>query len=120
MTELRYEVLVNDGVLRHRVQQLPDGSPIVSSPLASTLIFGDFDAALVDPPFTREQVQRVGDWIEHSGRHLVFIYATHGHGDHWFGTDLLMQRLRAGPIPYATEGTIRMMYHQAGAGRAER
>ncbi|MDT5068057.1 MAG: hypothetical protein QOK02_4212 [Mycobacterium sp.] len=119
MTELKYEVLVNDGVLRHRAQRLPDGSPIISSPLASTLIFGERDAALVDPPFTREQVQRVGDWIERSGKHLAFIYATHGHGDHWFGTDLLMQRLR-GPIPYASEGTIRMMYRQATAGRAER
>jgi hypothetical protein len=36
----------------------------VSSPLASTLILGQQDAVLVDPPFTREQVQRVGDWIE--------------------------------------------------------
>jgi hypothetical protein len=70
MTELRYEVLVNDGVPRNRTQRLPDGSPIVSSPLASTLIFGDHDAVLVDPPFTREQVRRVGDWIERSGKRL--------------------------------------------------
>ena len=48
MTERHYEVLVHDGVRRHRAQRLPDGSPIVSSPLASTLIFGDHDAVLVD------------------------------------------------------------------------
>ena len=77
MTELRYEVLVSDGIARNRSQRLPDGSPIVSSPLASTLIFGERDAVLVDPPFTREQVQRVGDWAEHSGRRLAYIYATH-------------------------------------------
>jgi hypothetical protein len=41
-------------------------------------LFGERDAVLVDPPFTREQVQRVGDWIEHSGRPLAYIYATHG------------------------------------------
>ena len=70
MTELRYEVLVNDGVPRNRTQRLPDGSPIVSSPLASTLILGEHDAVLVDPPFTREQVARVGDWIERSGKRL--------------------------------------------------
>jgi glyoxylase-like metal-dependent hydrolase (beta-lactamase superfamily II) len=119
MTELRYEVLVNDGVRRNRTQRLPDGGPIVSSPLASTLILGEHDAVLVDPPFTREQVARVGDWIERSGKRLAYIYATHGHGDHWFGTDLLMQRF-PGPIAYATEGTIAMMHHQAIQGRAAR
>jgi glyoxylase-like metal-dependent hydrolase (beta-lactamase superfamily II) len=118
MNELRYEVLVNDGVRRQRAQRLPDGSPIVSSPVASTLIYGDHDAVLVDPPFTREQVARVGDWIERSSRTLAFIYATHGHGDHWFGTDLLAQRIR-GAIAYATEGTIAIMHQQATAGRAE-
>jgi glyoxylase-like metal-dependent hydrolase (beta-lactamase superfamily II) len=118
MTELRYGVLVHDGVRRNRAERLPDGSPIVSSPLASTLIVGEHDAVLVDPPFTREQVARVGDWIERSGRRLAYIYATHGHGDHWFGTDLLMRRF-PGPIAYATEGTIRLMHQQATQGRAE-
>ena len=118
MTELRYEVLVNDGLPRHREQRLPDGSPIVSSPVASTLIFGDRDAVLVDPPFTRDQVQRVGDWIENSGKKLTYIYATHGHGDHWFGTDLLLQRF-PGVIAYATEGTIAKMHEQATDGRAQ-
>jgi glyoxylase-like metal-dependent hydrolase (beta-lactamase superfamily II) len=118
MTELRYEVLVNDGVRRHRAQRLPDGNPIVSSPLASTLIFGDHDAVLVDVPFTREQVARVGDWIERSGKRLTHIYATHWHGDHWFGTDLLMRRF-PGPVAYATEGTIRLMHQQGTQGRAE-
>jgi glyoxylase-like metal-dependent hydrolase (beta-lactamase superfamily II) len=118
MTELRYEVLVNDGVRRNRAERLPDGNPIVSSPLASTLIFGEHDAVLVDPPFTREQVARVGDWIERSGKRLAFIYATHGHGDHWFGTGLLMRRF-PGPIAYATQGTIAMMHQQGTQGRAE-
>jgi glyoxylase-like metal-dependent hydrolase (beta-lactamase superfamily II) len=117
MTELRYEVFVNDGVRRNR-PRLPDGSAIVSSPLATTLILGDHDAVLVDVPFTREQVRRVGDWVESFGKRLAYIYATHGHGDHWFGTDLLMRRF-PGAIAYATEGTIRLMHQQATAGRAE-
>jgi glyoxylase-like metal-dependent hydrolase (beta-lactamase superfamily II) len=117
MTELRYEVFVNDGVRRNR-PRLPDGSAIVSSPLATTLILGDHDAVLVDVPFTREQVARVGDWVESFGKRLAYIYATHGHGDHWFGTDLLMRRF-PGAIAYATEGTIRLMHQQATAGRAE-
>ena len=119
MTELRYEVFVNDGVRRNRPQRLPDGSPIVSSPLATTLILGDHDAVLVDVPFTREQVARVGNWVESFGKQVAYIYATHGHGDHWFGTDLLLQRF-PGTIAYATEGTIAMMHKQATAGRAER
>jgi glyoxylase-like metal-dependent hydrolase (beta-lactamase superfamily II) len=118
MTELHYEVLVHDGVRRNRPQRLPDGSPIVSSPLATTLILGERDAVLVDPPFTREQVQRVGDWVERSGKRLAYIYATHGHGDHWFGTDLLMRRFPEA-VPYATAGTIRMMHEQATEGRKQ-
>lgn len=118
MTELRYDVMVHEGLPRHREQRLPDGSPIVSSPVSSTLILGDRDAVLVDPPFTRDQVQRVGDWIENSRRNLKYVYATHGHGDHWFGTDLLLQRFPAA-LAYATEGTIGKMREQATTGRAQ-
>jgi glyoxylase-like metal-dependent hydrolase (beta-lactamase superfamily II) len=118
MSELSYEVLVHDGLRRHREQRLPDGSPIISSPVASTLIYGERDAVLVDPPFTREQVSRVGDWVERSGKHLIAVYATHGHGDHWFGTDLLLQRF-PGAVAYATDGTIAMMHKQATEGRAQ-
>jgi glyoxylase-like metal-dependent hydrolase (beta-lactamase superfamily II) len=118
MSELHYEVLVNDGLRRHREQRLPDGSPIISSPVASTLIYGERAAVLVDPPFTYQQVARVGDWIEASGKHLTAVYATHGHGDHWFGTDLLLQRF-PDAVPYATNGTIAMMHQQGSVGRAE-
>src|SRR6516225_1519435 len=118
MSELHYEGLVHDGLRRHRKQTLPDGSPIISSPVASTLIYGEHDAVLVDPPFTYEQVERVGDWIESSGKRLTAVYATHGHGDHWFGTDALLQRF-PGAVAYATEGTIAMMHKQATEGRAQ-
>lgn len=115
---LPYEVLVSDGVERVTDLRLPDGGPIVSSPLASTLIFGERDAVLVDPPYTREQIDRVGDWIDGFGRRLAYIYATHGHGDHWFGTARLLERF-PGAIPYATEGTIRVMHQQATQGREQ-
>jgi glyoxylase-like metal-dependent hydrolase (beta-lactamase superfamily II) len=108
MTELTYDVYVCDGVPRARPERLPDGGVIVSSPLASTLIIGDREAVLVDPPFTHEQTQQVGDWVERSGKRLAYIYATHGHGDHWFGTGELLKRF-PGAIPYATEGTIGIM-----------
>jgi glyoxylase-like metal-dependent hydrolase (beta-lactamase superfamily II) len=118
MSELHYEVLVHDGLRRHREQRLPDGSPIISSPVSSTLIYGECDAVLVDPPFTYEQVNHVGDWIESSGKNLLAVYATHGHGDHWFGTNALLQRFPSA-VGYATEGTIAMMHQQATQGRAQ-
>ena len=119
MGDLRYEVLVNDGVRRERDMRLPDGSPIISSPVASTLVLGERDTVLVDAPFTYDQIDRVGDWIEGSGKRLAYIYATHGHGDHWFGADRIMRRF-PGAIAYATEKTIAMMHQQATVGRAQR
>lgn len=52
---LRYDVLVHDGMPRQREQRLPDGSPIVSSPVSTTLIYGEQAAALVEPPFTHDR-----------------------------------------------------------------
>ena len=115
---LSFEVLVSDGVERVTDLRLPDGGPIVSSPVASTLIFGERDAVLVDPPYTREQIDRVGDWIDGFGRRLAYLYATHGHGDHWFGTARLLERF-PGATVYATEGTIGVMHQQATQGREQ-
>jgi glyoxylase-like metal-dependent hydrolase (beta-lactamase superfamily II) len=114
---LSYDVFVSDGVQRAS-GELPNGDPIVSSPVSSTLIFGVQDAVLADVPFTREQIQKVGDWIDQSGKRLVSIYVTHGHGDHWFGTAQLVKRF-PGATVYATEGTIEVMRKQAGQGREQ-
>jgi hypothetical protein len=73
---------------------MPDGAPLTWSPLSSTLISGQRDALLVDPPFTRTQIRAVGDWVERSGRRLAYIYATHGHGDH--RSPLLVPSARCG------------------------
>ncbi|MFF3516113.1 MBL fold metallo-hydrolase [Streptomyces sp. NPDC002573] len=117
-TPLAYEVLVQEGTPRAGGERLPNGEGLVSSPLTSTLIFGEEDAVLVDPPLTIEQTQRVGDWIERSGKRLAYIYATHGHGDHWFGTADLVKRF-PGVTVYATPGTIEVMHKQATEGREE-
>jgi glyoxylase-like metal-dependent hydrolase (beta-lactamase superfamily II) len=117
-TQLSYDVFVSDGPAGAGDQRMPDGSPLAWSPLSSTLISGAHDAVLVDPPFTRTQIQNVGDWVERSGRRLAYIYATHGHGDHWFGTGELARRF-PGVTVYATEGTIQVMRQQAGPSREQ-
>jgi len=117
-TQLSYDVFVSDGPAGAGGERMPDGAPLAWSPLSSTLIFGAQDAILVDPPFTRTQIQGVGDWVERSGRRLAYIYATHGHGDHWFGTGELARRF-PGVTVYATEGTIEVMRQQAGPSREQ-
>jgi hypothetical protein len=61
-TQLSYDVFVSDWPAGAGDERMPDGAPLAWSPLSSTLIFGARDAVLVDPPFTRTQIQGVGDW----------------------------------------------------------
>jgi glyoxylase-like metal-dependent hydrolase (beta-lactamase superfamily II) len=111
---LTYETHVTDGPVRAGGPRLPGGEPIVFSPVTSTLILGERDAVLVDPPLTRAQTAQVGDWVADRGKNLIAIYSTHGHGDHWFGTAALLERF-PGATAYATAGTIEQMHHQAAA-----
>jgi glyoxylase-like metal-dependent hydrolase (beta-lactamase superfamily II) len=117
-TTLSYVVHVSPGALRAGEQRMPNGDRLRWNPLSTTLIYGERDAVLVDPPFLIEQVQQVGDWIERSGMRLIAIFATHGHGDHWFGTGELVKRF-PGVAVYATPGTIEVMHQQAGPGREQ-
>jgi glyoxylase-like metal-dependent hydrolase (beta-lactamase superfamily II) len=115
-TLLSFETFISEGVQRAN-GALPSGEPIISSPITSTLISGAEDALLVDPPFTLAQTARVADWIARSGKRLRFIYVTHGHGDHWFGSVQLAQQV-PGVAVYATPGTIAVMKFNATEGRA--
>jgi glyoxylase-like metal-dependent hydrolase (beta-lactamase superfamily II) len=115
---LTHDTIVTDGAPRARGQRLPTGEPIYSSPAAATLIQGERDAVLVDPPLTADRARQVGDWVAASGKRLTHIYVTHGHGDHWFGTSVLLERF-PDAIVYATPGTIEVMHQQATVGRAQ-
>lgn len=113
MSELTYEVLVSDGVPRKIDLRLPNGDGIVSSPISSTLISGEHDAVLVDPPLTHAQIAQVAEGLARSGKRLASVYITHGHADHWFGTATLLERFGDDEsVVYATEGTIRQMRKQ--------
>jgi glyoxylase-like metal-dependent hydrolase (beta-lactamase superfamily II) len=59
---------------------------------ASTLIYGERDAVLVDTGLTIEQGQVLVDWVLESGKELKSIYITHAHGDHFFGLSALLKR----------------------------
>ncbi|MEU6201905.1 MBL fold metallo-hydrolase [Streptomyces sp. NPDC047061] len=105
MTALRYEVFVTPAISQSSgTLNLPDGEPMVWSPISTTLIYGDRDAVLVDPPFTTDTTREVLAWVEKSGRNLTEIYITHGHGDHWLGAPVLLERF-PGVVVRATAGT---------------
>src|SRR5260370_20374366 len=61
-------------------------------PISSTLISGERDAVLVDTPITVEQSRALVNWLVARGKNLTTIYATHGHGDHFFGTSTVLER----------------------------
>jgi glyoxylase-like metal-dependent hydrolase (beta-lactamase superfamily II) len=47
---------------------------------------------LVDTFITMEQNRALAEWVAASGKNLTTIYATHGHGDHFFGVNTIQQR----------------------------
>lgn len=75
------------------VRDLPPGKEeLMWVANSSTLISGERDAVLVDTFLTTEQSQTLLDWVVASGKNLVAIYVTHGHGDHFFGLAPLLER----------------------------
>src|SRR6202049_3839401 len=81
-------------------------------PISSTLISGERDAVLVDTPITVEQARALVNWVVERGKNLTTIYATPGHGDHFFGTSTGLDRFpRARFI--ARPEVIKVMRQQA-------
>jgi glyoxylase-like metal-dependent hydrolase (beta-lactamase superfamily II) len=105
---LGYDVFVSDPIPQNVTGLLPNGERHMFSPLASTLIYGGNDAVLVDAPLTNDQAKAVGAWVEASGKTLTRIFATHGHGDHWFTAGALAERFGAQVV--ASAGTIEQMH----------
>lgn len=93
---LRWDVFVSD-VIPVVTRDLPPGvNERRWSPISSTLISGLRDAVLVDTFITVEQNRKLVEWIAKSGKNLTTIYATHGHGDHFFGVNTIHQCLPGG------------------------
>jgi len=70
----------------------PMGEGEATWPASSvSLISGEQDAVLIDALLTPEDAGRIVDWIQASGKNLTTIYITHGHGDHFFGLNNILQ-----------------------------
>ena len=54
-----------------------------------TLIEGEHDAVLVDPPFTMADAHRVVAMVLDSGKHLTTVFVTHDHPDHFFAMEVI-------------------------------
>src|SRR6266481_1370295 len=89
---LQWDVLVSAQIPVVTSDLPPGASEMTWSPISSTLISGKRDAVLVDTAITVDQNQKLVDWIAHSGKNLTAIYATHGHGDHFFGVNTIQRR----------------------------
>ena len=81
------------------------GDPPAWDPKTSTLIFGARDAVLVDALTTVAEATALADWVALHNRRLTTIHITHGHGDHWVGLSVLLDRF-PGARAVATAGTV--------------
>jgi glyoxylase-like metal-dependent hydrolase (beta-lactamase superfamily II) len=107
MTTLDYKVLISDPIPQNVDALVPNGDRYMWSPQSTTLIFGERDAVLIDPPHTTDMAQDVSAWVRETGRQVKHIYITHGHGDHWFTAPVLAEEFGADVL--ATPGTIKLM-----------
>jgi len=109
---LKWDVFVTPGT-PIVISDLPPGATQrLWSPISSTLIYGERDAVLVDAFITVEQTDALVDWLAASGKNLTAIYATHGHGDHFFGAGTVLERF-PGARFVATPDVVQKMRQQA-------
>ena len=109
---LQWDVLVSAQIPVITSDLPPGASEMKWSPISSTLISGKRDAVLVDTAITVDQNQQLVDWIAHSGKNLTAIYATHGHGDHFFGVNTIQKKFPKARF-VATSEVIAVMRKQA-------
>ena len=110
-TPLKWDVFVvkRQGLTR----DLPPGKEeLMWVPGSATLIYGEKDAVLVDTLLTVEQAKALVEWVAAHGKNVTTIYVTHGHGDHFFGLGVVLDRFpkaRAVAMP----DVVKVMRRQA-------
>ena len=108
---LSWKVFVTPAVATVHDDLPPGETARMWSPISSILIHGERDAILVDTPTTTAQATALADWVEKNGKNLRTIYTTHGHGDHFFGNGILLERF-PGAKAVATPKVIEVMRKQ--------
>ena len=111
-TSLRWDVLLAPSIPAITSDLPPGEEQRPWPPISSTLISGERDAVLVDTPITVEQARALTDWVASTGKNLRTIYATHGHGDHFFGTSTVLERFPSARF-VARPDVIKIMRQQA-------
>ena len=109
---LQWEVFVSAQIPVVTSDFPPGASEMKWSPISSTLISGKRDAVLVDTAITVDQNQKLVHWIAESGKNLTAIYATHGHGDHFFSVNTIQTKFPKARF-VATREAIAVMRKQA-------
>src|SRR6202140_999785 len=109
---LNWEVFVTPGIPIVTPDRPPGVRETYFQAMASTLIYGNKDAVLVDGFMTTKQANALADWVASKGKNLTTIYITHGHGDHWFGVGTLLERFPNAKV-VATPNTVKVMRQNA-------
>src|SRR6202795_1467318 len=84
------------------------GETLGFDPITSTLIFGEYDAVLVDAMGTVAEAEALAHWVALHSRNLETIYITHAHFDHFYGLSILLDRF-PGARAIATPNTVKSM-----------
>src|SRR5258708_10253334 len=109
---LRWDVFLTPSIPAIAIDLAPGEKERPWPPISSTLISGQRDAVLVDTLITVEQARALANWVVDSGKNLTTIYATHGHGDHFFGASTVLERF-PGARFVALPDVIKVMRQQA-------
>src|SRR6202162_3050991 len=107
LTRLSVNVFTAPGKTMVGERPKPFGEALGFDPITSTLIFGEYDAVLVDAMGTVAEAEALADWVALHNRNLETIYITHAHFDHFYGLSILLDRFpgaRAIRTPKAVNG----------------
>jgi glyoxylase-like metal-dependent hydrolase (beta-lactamase superfamily II) len=101
MTGLTYSVYVAPSKYALSDDLPPGEARRMWSPTASTLIFGDRDAILVDPLMTIAESEALAAWVSAFGKNVTTVFVTHAHGDHFFGASVVLDHFPAARLAAA-------------------
>ena len=117
-TTLGVNVFTAPGKAMVGERQKPFGEAFGFDPITSTLIFGEYDAVLVDAMTTVAEAEALAGWIALHNRNLEAIYIKHAHFNHFYGLSILLDRFpgaRAIATPKAVHAMQTVFLSHSGA-----